>query len=148
MEKGSDISILVALLLQYRLLNMLYQQIVDNFALGFDVQCKITDFYNDFNDKQAFEKAIVNMLLSTDKDKSEPIIANLRTEICKSIDIYTANKELFDGIDIIKACANRHDPLHIKIERQLKETNKLWQELTQVRNSLESASWNDDKISV
>lgn len=148
MEKGNDISILVTLLPQYRLLNTLYQRIVENFALGFDAQCNITDFYNEFNDKQAFEKAVVNMLLSTDKDKSAPIISNLRTEIYKNIDMYTANKDFFDRVDIFKACTNRYNPLRIEIEGQLKNTHKLWQELTQVRNSLESASWNDDKISV
>jgi hypothetical protein len=73
MEKGSDISLLVALLPQYRLLNTLYQQIVDGFVLGFDVRCNITDFYNEFNDKQAFEKAIVNMLLSVDKDNQKHV---------------------------------------------------------------------------
>lgn len=146
MEKGNDISILVSLLPQYRLLNTLYQQIVDNFVLSFDVQCNITDFYNEFNDKQAFEKAVINLLLSADKDKSAPIINNLRTEICKNIDIYIVNKDFFDGIDTIKVCTGRHNPLCIEIEGQLKATNKLWQELTQVRNSLESANWKDDKI--
>lgn len=146
MKNASNISMLVTLIPQYRLLNSLYQQIVENLKLSYDDQRCITDFYNEFNDKQAFEKAVMNILLSTEKEKSTPIIVNLKTELCKNIDIYTANKDFFDGINTINVCAKRHNPLHIEIEGQLKDTNKLWQELTRVRNSLESANWKNDKM--
>jgi hypothetical protein len=148
MDKGSNISLLVALLPQYRLLNMLCQQTVDSGVLSFDAQCSITDFHNQFNNKQAFEKAVLNMLLSADKDKTAPVITNLRTEIRKNIDIYTSNKDFFDGIDTIKVCKSRYNPLNIEIEGQLKDTNIIGKELTQVRNSLESASWKGDKIAM
>jgi hypothetical protein len=146
MEKESKFSILTDLLPKYRVLNSIYQQTVDSLKLSYENQCNITDFYNEFDDKQASEKAILNILLSADKEKSIPIITNLRTEIRKNINTYTANKELFDGINTIKVCTGRHNPLHIEIEGQLRDTNKLWKELTQVRNSLESASWQDNKI--
>jgi hypothetical protein len=114
--------------------------------LSFDVQCSITDFYRGFNNIQVFEKSILNFHLSTDKEKQGQIISNLRTEISKNIGIYTVNKDLFDKIDTIKVCSNRHNPLKVEIDGQQKNANKLWKELTQVRNSLESASWKDDKI--
>lgn len=117
--------------------------------LNFDRQCHITDFYNTFKDKQAFEKAILNLLLSTDKEKLALITTNLREETSKDIKLYTAHKELFDNIeDTLNVCTGRHNPLHTKIEGQQKDTNKPWQELTQVRNSLESASWKDEKIAI
>jgi hypothetical protein len=115
-------------------------------VLSFDAQCSITDFYNYFIDIQEFEKAVMNILLSADKEKSVLITSNLRTEIHKNIDIYTANKDFFDRIDTADVCVKRLNPLKIEIDGQLKDTNKLWQKLTQVRNSLESASWQDDKI--
>lgn len=139
---------LVALLPKYRLLNSLCQQIADSLALSFDNQCYITDFYNEFKDEQALEKDLLNMLLSADKEKSAPLITNLRAEINKNIDIYIAHKELFNGIDTLKVCTDRHNPLRIEIAGQLKDTNILWQELTQARNSLESASWKNDKIAI
>lgn len=148
MEKTNDISILIALLPQYRHLNTLYEQVADSLELSFESQCRITDFYNEFSDKQSFEKSVINLLLSTDKEKSATIITNLRTEIGKNIDLYLNNKDLFNGIDTFNICTDRHNPLHIEIKGQLKDTNKLWQELTQVRNSLESASWNNDEIRV
>lgn len=144
--QNEHITLLTTLLPQYRLLNTLYQQTVDSFVLSFDTQCSITNFYNQFHDKQAFEKAVLNMLLSADPNKSAPVINNLRAEIRKNIDIYATNKDFFDGIDTINVCARRHKPLCIEIEGQQKDTNKLWQELTQVRNSLESASWRNDEI--
>lgn len=72
-------------------------------------------------------KAVMNILLSTDNEKSTLIIVNLRTEIHKNIDVYTANKDFFNGIDTINVCAERHNPLKIEIDGQLKDTNKLWQ---------------------
>ncbi len=139
-------SLLTDLLPQYRLINSIYEQVIDSLKLNFDSQCHITDFYNTFKDRQAFEKAILNLLLSTDKEKLTLITTNLREEISKSIDLYATHKDFFDKIDTLKVCTGRYNPLHTKIEGQLKDTNKLWQELTQVRNSLESASWNKDQI--
>ena len=146
MEKDGNFSILTDILPKCRQLNSLYIQIADSSALSFGSQCNISDFYTEFNDKQAFEKAILNLRISADKENSTPVITNLRTEINKNIDIYTSHKELFDGIDTHKVCLDRYNPLNIEIKGQLKDTNQLWQKLTQVRNSLESASWNNDKI--
>ena len=150
METGNKLVMLLTDLLPqyYRSVNTLYQVIAEKFVLSFDAQCTITDFYNEFNDIQAFEKAILNFLLSTDKEKQLQIISNLRTEIVKNAETYTANKEFFDGIDTIKVCSGRCNPLKIEINGQLKDTNKLWQELTQVKGSLESASWKNDKIGI
>lgn len=146
MEKANDISILIVLLPQYRLINSLYEQVADSLMLSFEWQCHITDFYNTFKDTQAFEKAVLNLLLATDKEKSATVINNLRIEINKNINIYISHKEPFDKINTLEVCSNRNEPLYLEIEEQLKDTNKLWQELTQIRNSLESASWKNDNI--
>ncbi|MDR1092397.1 MAG: hypothetical protein LBL79_15120 [Prevotella sp.] len=143
---NEHISLLTDLLPRYRSVNTLYTEIAERLTLSFDAQYCITDFYTEFHDVLAFEKAVMNTLLSTDNEKLTLIISNLRTEIHKNINVYTANKDFFDGIDTINICAKRHNPLKIEIDGQLKNTNKLWKELTQVRNSLESASWQDDKI--
>ena len=146
MEKNEHISLLTDLLPQYRLMNSIYKQIADSLKFSFESQCRITDFYNTFKDKQVFEKAVLHLLLSTDKEKLALIAVNLREEISKNIELYTVHKELFDNINTLNVCTSRHDPVRFKIEGQLEATNKLWQELTQVRNSLESASWNYDKV--
>jgi len=145
---NEHISLLTDLLPGYRSVNLLYQEIVDKSGLSFDAQCSITDFYRNFNNVQAFEKAILNFLLSTDKEKQGQIISNLRTEIGKNLETYSTNKDFFDKINIIKVCSNRQNPLKIEIEEQLKDTNKLWQELVQARGSLESVSWNNDRIAI
>lgn len=143
---NQHITLLTDLLPRYRSVNILYQKIVDQLVLGFEAQCSIIDFYNEFSDIQLFEKEVLNFLLSTDKEKQIHIISNLRTEVGTNLEIYTANKDFFDGIDIIKVCSGRYNPLRSEIDGQLEATNNLWQELTQVRNSLESASWKNDKI--
>ncbi len=143
---NEHISLLTDLIPKYRSINQFYAEIVDKPALSFDTQCSITDFYKEFNDVQVFEKALLNFLLSTDKERQMQIVSNLRTEIEKNIGIYSTNKDFFDEIDIITVCSRRYNPLKIEIEGQLEDTNKLWKELTQVRNSLESASWRNDQI--
>jgi len=54
-------------------------------------------FVSDKNkkDKQAFEKAILTLLLSKDTEKLALITINLREETSKDIKLYTAHKELF-----------------------------------------------------
>jgi len=146
--QNEHIDLLTDLLPQYRSVNILYREIIDKSVLTFDSQCCITDFYKKFNDVQAFEKSILNFLLSTDTEKQGQIITNLRTEIGKNLEIHTANKDFFNEINIIKVCSDRPNPLRIEIDGQRKDTNKLWQEITQVRGSLESASWKNDKIAI
>lgn len=146
MESQNEHFSLIDLLPQYRLLNSMYQQTVDRLALSFSNQCFVTDFFIEFSDKQAFEKSVMNALLSIDKEKLAPIITNLKAEIHKNIDTYSTNKDFFDGINAINVCAQRHNPFRVEIDGQLKDTNRLWQELTRVRNSLESANWKNDKI--
>jgi len=145
-SKNEHVFLLTDMLPQYRSINVLYREIAEKSVLSFETQCSITDFYNEFDSIQAFEKAVLNFLLSTDKEKQTQIISNLRAEITKNIEIYASNKDFFDEIDIIKVCSGRYNPLKIEIEGQLKDTNELWQELTKVRNSLESASWKNNKI--
>ena len=146
--QDEHVFLLTDLLPQYRSINVLYREIAEKSILSFEAQCSITDFYNDINNIQVFEKAVLNFLLSTDKEKQTLIISNLRTEITKNIEVYVSNKDFFKEIDIIKVCSGRYNPLKIEIEGQLKDTNELWQELTKVRNSLESASWKNDKIAI
>jgi hypothetical protein len=147
-SQNEHIPTLTDLLPKYRLVNALYRETVEKSVLSFDAQCRITDFYNEFNDAQAFEKAILNFFLSTDKEKLMLIISQLKAEIVRNIEIYTTHKDFFDGINTINVCAGRHNPLHFKIEEQLKDANKLWKELTEIRNSLESASWNNDQTAI
>lgn len=118
----------------------------DDVELRFDTQCQITDFYKDFRNIQDFERTIINFLISIDKEIQKQIISNLHAEIDRNIEIYITNKYFFDGIDTLRVCTDRYNPLKSEIEEQLKATNEIWQEITKVRNSLEAANWNADKI--
>jgi hypothetical protein len=143
--RSEHLSLLIDLIPKYRWLNSLYQKIVDNLGLNFESQCSITDFYNEFQDKQFFEKAILNLLISTDKENQRQIVINLKAEINHNIDLYTAHKDFLDKVNTLRVCTSRHEPIHAEVDEKQKDCNKLWQELIQVRNSLESASWQDDK---
>lgn len=143
--QNEQLSLLINLITKYRWLNSLYQRIVDNLDFNFEIQCHITDFYNEFKDEQLFIKAILNLHLFVDKDNQKLIVSHLRAEIEQNINLYTADKVSFDRIDTLRVCTRRNDPIFIETDGQLKTCHNLWQELIQVRNSLESASWFNDK---
>ena len=63
---NEHISLLTDLLPWYRSVNTLYREIVEKSVLSFDIQCNITDFYNEFNNIQSFEKVVLNFILSAD----------------------------------------------------------------------------------
>ena len=90
--KNEHVFFLTDLLPHYKTINALYREIAEKSVLSFEAQCSITDFYNEFNNIQAFEKALLNFLLSTDKEKQIQIISNLRTEITKNIEIYASRQ--------------------------------------------------------
>lgn len=138
---------IIDVLPQYTTVNTVYQGILGS-TLNFEEQCQITDFYTWIKNRENFEKAVLNFILSTDKEKQFPIVSMLRTLIDSNIELYKNNKDFFDNIDVISVCANRPDSLNYQINIQQKRTNSLWMELIQIRNSLESASWKRENAKV
>ncbi|WP_394664902.1 hypothetical protein [uncultured Chryseobacterium sp.] len=148
-NKQSDFSYqIIDVLPQYTTVNTIYQEILKTSTLNFDEQCQITDFYTWIKNRENFEKAVLNFILSTDKEKQLSIVSILRKLIKRNIEIYKSNQIFFDGLDTISVCANRPDSLNYQINIQQSQTNTLWMELVQVKNSLESASWNRENAKV
>lgn len=142
MEKlERPLSILIELLPQYRLVNSLYWDTINESKLNFHNQCLITDFYKGFNDTLTFDKTILNFILTTDKEKQLQIIESFRIEIERNIEAYTNNNSFFDKLDTSNICAERPDPFPHEIEIQLQETNNVWQKLKELRGNLEAESW-------
>lgn len=139
---------IIDVLPQYTTINTVYQEVLKTSTLNFDEQCQITDFYTWIKNRENFEKAVLNFILSTDKEKQLSIVSMLRKLINRNIEIYNSNQIFFDGLDTISVCANRPDSLNYQINIQQSQTNSFWVELVQVRNSLESSSWNRDDAKV
>lgn len=133
------------LLIKYRMLNKTYQEIIYNHRLEFDQQCLITDFYNVFNKEEYLEKAILHFIRTTDKENTQFISSHLKNTINENIELYLNNNKFLDDIDTDKVCDNRPNSIHFKIKIQEKYTNEKSIELRDIRNSLESASWNNER---
>lgn len=139
---------IIDVLPQYTTTNTVYQEIIIARTLNFHEQCQITDFYNWLKNRENFEKAVLNFILSTDKEKQFPIVSMLRTLIKNNIEIYKSNHTFLDKIDTLAVCSKRPNFLNYQIDNQQSQTNSLWMELAQIRNSLESASWNREESKV
>ncbi|WP_165041437.1 hypothetical protein [Dysgonomonas sp. ZJ709] len=146
MEKlERPLSVLIELLPQYRLVNSLYWNTINESKLSFHNQCLITGFYNEFKDTLIFDKTILNFILTTDKGKQLQIIESFRIEIERNMEAYTNNNSFFDKLDTYNICAERPDPFPREIEIQLQETNNIWQKLKELRGNLEAESWKGNK---
>lgn len=142
MEKlERPLSVLIELLPQYRLVNSLYWDTINESKLNFHNQCLITDFYNGFKDTLTFDKTILNFILTTDKEKQLQIIESFRVEIGRNIEAYINNNGFFDKLDTSNICVERPDPFPHEIKIQLQETNSVWQKLKELRGNLEAESW-------
>lgn len=139
---------LINVLPQYTMINTVYEEILKTTTLNFDEQCQITDFYNRLKNRENFEKAVLNFILSADKEKQFPIVSMLRKLINSNIEIYKNNHTFLDEIDTLVVCSKRPNFLNSQISFQQSQTNAQWVELKEIRNSLESASWNREESKI
>lgn len=147
-QQNDSLYQIIDVLPQYNTVNTVYQEIVKARTLSFDEQCQITDFYNWLKNRENFEKSVLNFILSTDKEKQFPIVSMLRTLINNNIELYKSNQNFLDEIDTLAVCSKRPDFLNSQITFQQIQTNTQWLELKEIKNSLESASWNRDDSKV
>ena len=147
-QQTSSLYQFIDVLPQYTTINTVYQEILRNRALNFDEQCQITDFHNWLKNRENFEKAVLNFILSTDKKKQFPIVSMLRKLINNNIEIYKSNHTFLDEIDTLAVSSKRPNFLNYQIDNQQSQTNAQWVELKEIRNSLESASWNGEESKI
>lgn len=105
----------------------------------------ITDFYQKYKDTRVFEQAIINLILSTDKEKHLPLIQNLSTEVSKNLDFYNDNLDFLTNIDTHKICIQESKQFDKAIKYQSQKANEFWQELIVIRGNLESASFKGEQ---
>ena len=62
---------------QYGELNRIYSDFIISHTFSFDRQKFITDFYKQYNDTKAFEAAILELVLRTDKGCTAATLENV-----------------------------------------------------------------------
>lgn len=111
----------------YGELNRIYNDWVTNYAFSFDKQKFITDFYRQHNDTKTFEAAILELVLTKQKEQYTLILNSLKIEIEKNIQTYETRPLSDDTIKhVCFQYMNRHNSA---IKDQLEITTKLHEPL-------------------
>ena len=138
-------TLLTELLPQYRHLNTVYSEVIQKSDLSYDNQCFITDFYQKYKDTRLFEQAMINLILSTNREKHLPLIQSLNAEVSKNLDFYNDNTDFLTNIDTHKICTQEPKQFDKTIKYQSQKANEFWQELIIIRGNLESASFKGEQ---
>lgn len=117
---------------QYRELNRIYRDYIDNYAFSFDRQKFISDFYQEYNDMKAFEAAILELVLERQKEQYTLILNSLKTEIEKSIQAYETRPLSDEAIE--RVCYQHMERYSQEIEAQLDVTRSLSKPLNEANN--------------
>lgn len=126
---------------RFRELNAVYTTIVQRENIFYTEQALVTDFYKTFHDITFFERAIIEMMLATGDNKFKVLIRTLQSEIAKNIFYYEAHGDLFQSLDIYKACRSNALFYDDAIKSRLQITHEYGKELTELKNALDAAEW-------
>ena len=100
-------SMLVDLLPEIEKLNAIYANITDNKRLNYKEQRFITAYYAQYMDIVLFDKALVRIIVSGQKEHYISVISNVRDEIYRNIQLYSSNEKYLNEIDIHKICEEK-----------------------------------------
>ena len=81
---------------QYGELNRIYSDLILNRTFSFDKQKFITEFWIKYNDTQAFEAAILKLVLESEEEQYMLILKSLKREIGLNIKLYESYELLND----------------------------------------------------
>lgn len=128
---------ITTILPRYRELNQTYSTILGR-GVRFDELCFISDFYNQFSDKQAFETMIINLMLELNSEQYSVLLRSLLGEIETNISLYRKNQPFWDSVDIKSVCQNFADQYNLGIKHQHQIVQEYSDELNRINGSLES----------
>lgn len=131
------------LLLLYREINTIVSTVIDDRDISFPEQCTLTNFYNSYKEKKAFEQMILDIVIAVDEQKCFLLLNQLHTEIVKNVSLYESSKDILDGIDIdglYNGVASRYDEL---IKQQSEITAEVRKELNTVNGSPEAIGFRE-----
>ena len=128
---------------RYTRLNVLITEILDRCSIELEQQIFILDFYNQFNDIQAFEMMLIDLVALSEMERSKILLNSLCREIQRFIQLVSENKQTFESIDIKKMYTKIATQYDDQINRQLFFTQEAWREYKKVDNSLDTIGFKE-----
>ena len=127
---------------QYGELNRIYSDLILNRTFSFDKQKFITEFWIKYNNTQAFEAAILKLVLESEEEQYMLILKSLKREIGLNIKLYESYELLNDNL-IRNICYRYADRYKEAIKEQMEETVKLHKPLNEANNRYDSIGYRE-----
>ena len=131
---------------QYGELNRIYSDLVEQYAFSFEKQKFITNFYQRFSDTEAFENAILELVLNKQEGQYTLALRSLKTEIEKNIQLYRIRPVLLRNEYLIQVCYQYADRYNSAIEEQLDVTRELNKPLNEAYNRYDSIGYREHTV--
>lgn len=131
---------------RYGKLNKIYTEIMSGGSFSFEKQQFISDFYEQYEDTQTFETALISLMLEMDAAHFSILLNSLKREIESNISIYNTCKEFFDRLDTEYVCRQHESRFDWDIERQMQITNGYYRELMEANGSLEAVVFREHDL--
>ncbi|MCD8287508.1 MAG: hypothetical protein LUC18_01525, partial [Porphyromonadaceae bacterium] len=133
---------LLTLIPQYGGLNRIYEDYIADNAFSFGEQKYITDFCRQLGDSQAFETAVLDLILDRPKEQYSLILNRLKDEIDRNIRLYEM-QTLPDAEAIDRVCYQHFKSHDRAIERQMEITRELNTLLNEASNRYDSIGYRE-----
>ena len=131
---------------RYGKLNKIYTEIMSGGSFSFEKQQFISDFYEQYENTQTFETALISLMLEMDAAHFSILLNSLKREIESNISIYNTCKEFFDRLDTEYVCRQHESRFDWDIERQMQITNGYYRELMEANGSLEAVVFREHDL--
>ena len=129
---------------QFGELNKICGQVVSGERFDFEQQRFVSELYRRIEDVPVFEQAVIGLTLEVEAERASVLLKSLSKEVAEYIAAYSANRSLFDGLDIDAVCRRHHNRFDWNIQKQSALTNECSLALREVCNSIESAQGEPD----
>lgn len=128
---------------QYRELNTIFTNAINNGTVSYAEQCLITEFWNKYHDVKVFEKMVLDLVLEKDKSTYMLVLENIESEVKDNIRQYESAKESLDGINVMDICLEAVRKYDFPIKCQSKIVQKYWRELCSIEGELDSIGFRE-----
>ena len=129
---------------QFGELNKICGLVVSGERFDFEQQRFVSEFYRRIEDVPSFEQAVIGLTLEVEAERAGLLLKSLSKEVAEYISTYSANRSLFDRLDIDAVCRRHHNRFDWNIQKQSATTNECSLALREVSNSIESAQGEPD----
>lgn len=133
---------ITTLIPQYGELNRINKDWIVNHTFSFEKQKIIVDFYSEWNDITALEKAVLELVLHTPQEQCTLLLKSLKKEVKEYIRLYEVHN-LFNDEVITHVCYQYADRYKEAIKDELEVINTLRKPLNEANNRYDSIGYRE-----